>query len=348
MTEREAYDSLARTPGITAIKVARWLKDETDSIKSLASRHARPVGQPSPDQFVTPACPGYPQLLKELGTPPLRLFHQGLPLERLSPHLVAVVGSRNASRYGLEWARNLGATLASHGISVCSGLAAGIDAAAHEGALEAVCSYSKAGIPVAVLGHGLNHMYPESNRHLREVMKEKGVIVSEYVPDCPPARWTFPERNRIIAGLCQTVVIVEAGPRSGSLHTARFANDAGRDVWVLPNRPGTPNSAGVLSLLEDGATPLISIEKFVEELVEHLQFTHPAPTSEIPKHLYSLLQLLATNPGIRPESIRHQLELKPIEVSAGLAELELLGFLERDPHGSWELTNWQSLPVEMM
>ena len=345
MTKRDAYDRLARTPGVTARKVARWLRGGDQTIEALASRFARPESAPSSQPFVTPACQGYPQLLKELGDPPLRLFHRGQPLEKLRPHIVAVVGSRNASRYGLEWARNLGATLASHGLSVCSGLAAGIDTAAHEGALEARNSCANAGIPIAVLGHGLNRMYPESNRSLRNLLEERGLVVSEYEPDHPPTRWTFPERNRIIAGLCQTVVIVEAGPRSGSLHTARFANDAGRDVWIIPNRPGTPNSAGVLSLLRDGATPLVSMEQFVKDLVDDLRWTHPKPQSDaIPSHLESMLQVLMAEPEVRLDALAHRLNLKALEVSSHLAELELLGYLERNSSGSWE---FQNLPGHM-
>lgn len=339
MSCREAYDKLARTPGVSAGKVARWLRDEFgEDVEALARKKAKPVGLPSSEAYVTPACPGYPQLLKELGDPPLRLFHRGNPLESLSWHRVAVVGSRQASRYGLGWARRLGTALALQGISVCSGLAAGIDTAAHEGALQAIISEQGSGLPVAVLGHGFSHIYPESNRQLRQLLEDKGVVVSEYEPGHPPERWTFPARNRIIAGLCQTVVIVEAGPRSGSLHTARFANESGRDVWVVPNRPGTPNSAGVLSLLKDGARPMFDIDEFVEELVKELRITHPVAPLQVPTHLVALLHAVAQEPAVTPTALCRAFGWSPPQVSASLTELELLGLVGRRFDGSWEIS----------
>ncbi len=338
MSPREAYDRLARTPGVTAGKVARWLRDEfNDDVEALAEEKAKPLGLASTEAYVTPACQGYPQLLRQLGDPPLRLFHRGKPLKSLSSHRVAVVGSRQASRYGLGWARRLGAALALQGITVCSGLAAGIDTAAHEGALRAAISDQSAGLPVAVLGHGFKHVYPESNRQLRQLLEDKGVVVSEYEPEHPPERWTFPARNRIIAGLCQTVVIVEAGPRSGSLHTARFANESGRDVWVVPNRPGTPNSAGVLSLLKDGARPMFDIDEFVEELVEELRVTHPEPPLQVPSHLVTLLHAVAQESAVPPTALCRTLGWSPLQVSSALSELELLGLVERRFDGNWEI-----------
>ena len=337
MTPREAYDQLARTPGVTPLKVARWLRDEFDSVESLAQKKAKPTG-PSPLQpFLTPACARYPQLLRELGDPPLRLFTQGRSLELMSPHRVAIVGSRQASRYGLDWARCLGGALARQGITVCSGLAAGIDTAAHQGALQAGISFSGIGIPVAVLGHGYDHVYPESNRSLRTYLEEHGCVVSEYPPDHPPSRWTFPERNRIIAGMCQTVVVVEAGARSGSLHTARFANEAGRDVWIVPNRPGTPNSGGVLALLKDGARPMFDIDEFVSELVEELRWTHPVEPPLVPDHLRELLRAVACEPAVSPSELCRTLSWPALKVSSGLTELELLGVVGRRLNGEWEL-----------
>ena len=338
MNARQAYELLARTPGISALKVARWLRDEPhQSVELLAQIKGHPVGTPSEEPYLTPACSGYPQLLKELGDPPLRLFYRGLPLSRISPHRVAVVGSRQASCYGKEWARRLGSELARQGITVCSGLAAGIDAAAHEGALKAGISDDGAGVPVAVLGHGFNHVYPESNRQLRRLLEERGTVLSEYPADQPPARWTFPERNRIIAGLCQTVVIVEAGAKSGSLHTARFANEAGRDVWVVPNRPGTYNSAGVLELLKDGARPMMGIDQFVSEVVEELRLTHPVKPSSVPPHLVTLLHALAEGYAVAPTALCRRLGWAPPKVSASLSELELLGLVARGRGGEWEL-----------
>lgn len=298
---------------------------------------------------VTPSCQDYPGLLKEMSGHPPRLFHQGLPLSRMSGHCVAVVGSRQASRYGLSWARSLGAALAREGVSVCSGLASGIDAAAHEGALNSALSHPTAGVPVAVLGHGFEHHYPPQNSSLRREIRKYGILLSEYPPDHPPTRWTFPARNRIIAGLCQTTVVVEAGPRSGSLHTARFANEAGRDVWVVPNRPGSPNSAGVLSLLRDGAIPMFDIEEFVAQLIDELKVTHPsdAPRLELSPELSAALKALVLEQTGEPSSLCRSLECSAMEAACRLAELEVLGLVKRSCDGTWEPCRWDLFSEEL-
>ncbi len=266
-------------------------------------------------------------------------------MARISPPRVAVVGSRRASSYGVSWAKRLGAALAAQGVSVCSGLALGIDAAAHLGALKALEGDERAGLPVAVLGHGWEHVYPEENRDLRARMDERGVVLSEYPPGHPPSRFTFPERNRIIAGLCQTVVVVEASQRSGSLHTARFAIEAGRDVWVVPNRPGTPNSAGVLGLLRDGANPMFDIGEFVGQLVEELRITHPSSESsqELTPLQRALLTALAQDDDAPVSWLCQQLGLSPRQIASGLGQLEMLGMIARRFDGGWEVLRWDLL-----
>lgn len=341
MTEREAYDLLARTPGCGALRVARALSRGV-SVTGLAASLARPEWSGEDEPFLTPACADYPDLLRELPDPPLRLFHRGQPLSRLSPHRVAVVGSRKASSYGVAWSRSLGAALARQGITVCSGLAVGIDAAAHQGALMAGASQPDAGTPVAVLGHGWEHIYPEQNRALAGQIQERGVLLTEYPPAHPPTRFTFPERNRIIAGLCQTVVVVEASQRSGSLHTARFAIENGRDVWVVPQRPGTPNSAGVLGLLRDGANPMFDIDEFVAQLVEELQVTYPfqSPLPLLSPELSPLLTALAQDEEASHSWLCQSLGLSPRELASRLGQLELTGVVERRFDGGWSVLRW--------
>jgi DNA processing protein len=338
VSDREAFDLLARTPSCTALGVGRML-ERGHRVQDLAERMACPQEPPALQPYLTPSCPGYPALLKELKDPPLRLFHRGLSPARMSPHCVAVVGSRKASSYGVSWSRRLGAVLTRNGISVCSGLAEGIDAAAHRGALETLLALGDGcGVPVAVLGHGSDHVYPPQNRALRRHMEEHGIVLSEYPPPRPPTRYTFPERNRIIAGMCQTVVVVEAGQRSGSLHTARFANEAGRDVWVVPNRPGTPNSAGVLALLRDGACPMFDIDEFVGQLVGELRITHPRePRQEVATEHWPLLTALAQDEHGRPSELCARLGMKAGELAEKLAELEILGLVERRFNGTWAL-----------
>jgi DNA processing protein len=182
---------------------------------------------------------------------------------------------------------------------------------------------------------------------LRQLVEERGVLLSEYPPAQPPARWTFPERNRIIAGMCQTVVVVEAGPHSGSLHTARFANEAGRDVWVLPNRPGTPNSAGVLGLLRDGATPMFDIDDFVSQLVCDLRVTHPLPSPDISPELLSVLLALAQDETGRPSELCQTLQRPALQVASQLAELEILGLVQRRFDGTWALLAWHLIEQKL-
>lgn len=342
MTSRAAYDLLARDPRCTARGVGRLL-EAGQTVEEVAARLASPQEPPSLHPFVTPGCPGYPPLLKELKDPPLRLFHLGQPPEQLAHHCVAVVGSRRASSYGISWARRLGAALARNGISVCSGLAEGIDAAAHRGALEAhLAEEGRAALPAAVLGHGTGHIYPKSNTLLRKQMEERGIVFSEYPPQRPPARYTFPERNRIIAGMCQSVVVVEASLKSGSLHTARFALEAGRDVWAVPNRPGTPNSAGVLGLLRDGANPMFDIDEFVGQLVQELRVTHPLPKPPaLPPALMLLLRELAQSQVGHLSELCQRLACTAPQLAGWLVELELLGLTERRYDGSWVLRDFE-------
>lgn len=298
--------------------------------------------------YITLSSPDYPYLLAQLADAPEKIFYRGKPLSELSPYRVAVVGSRDASPYGCFFARKLGSALTRNGISVCSGLAKGIDAAAHQGALEELAfSSDNQCFPVAVLGHGWNYGYPAANHLLRRQLEEIGLVLTEYPPEQPPARWTFPGRNRIIAGLCQGVVVVEAGAKSGALHTARFAYEAGREVWVVPQRPGTVNSVGVLRLLQDGATPIIDIDDFMVRLVDELRISYPGPNcfkppltacakgEQLLPAMERLLAILSLDSGCLPEDLANSMACSLAEVVALLTELEIMGRLERRFDGYW-------------
>ncbi len=191
--------------------------------------------------------PGYPAMLAAIHDPPMTLAVHGALAPEGTP-TVAIVGARRATPTGLEIARTLGHDLAIAGVSVVSGLARGIDQAAHEGALAA------GGHTVAVLGSGVFQIYPPSGRGLAErIVARGGAIVSEAEPDAPPLRHSFPQRNRIIAGLSIGVCVVEAGPRSGSLITADLAQGEGRDLFAVPGSILEPLSRGPNRLLRDGA-----------------------------------------------------------------------------------------------
>lgn len=199
----------------------------------------------------------YPEALLRLQDPPSRLHIAGvLPTEPA----VAVVGSRRCTRYGATLARDMAASIARAGWTVVSGLARGIDTAAHLGALDG------GGPTVAVLGCGIGRWYPASNRQLGERIVESGAVVSEYPPGTDPAPWRFPARNRIIVGLSVAVVVVEAAEKSGALITARLAMERGIEVFAVPGDLDRETSRGTNRLIADGAHPIIARSELVEAL----------------------------------------------------------------------------------
>jgi DNA processing protein len=205
-----------------------------------------------------------PERLQRVSDPPPALFVRGrLPDRPPEGVSVALVGSRKASANGVAAARRLGRRLAERGVCVVSGLALGIDAAAHEGALEADWSDL---VTLGVLGCGIDMTYPRSNRGLYARVIELGVVVSEYYLGERALPWRFPARNRIIAGLSEAVVVVEAAERSGALITARNALDAGRDVWAAPGPFEAAECRGSNRLLADVAAVLWDVEEFLESV----------------------------------------------------------------------------------
>ncbi len=195
--------------------------------------------------------PGYPLGLLALADPPMLLFQRG-EMGLLQGPAVAIVGARRASSYGRRVAERLGRDLAAAGITVISGLALGIDGAAHRGAL------ASSGRTMAVLGSGLDVPHPPSHRTLFREIEERGLVISEFLPGEPPLAYNFPRRNRIIAALGDAVVVVEAGPRSGALITVDHALDLGKEVFAVPGPIDDPRSAGSNALLRDGAHLLAS------------------------------------------------------------------------------------------
>ena len=215
---------------------------------SLADAVALPVDSPL-----------YPERLAALSDPALLLLVRGRP-ELLSQPAVAIVGSRAATVYGKRVARQIGADLAAAGITVVSGLARGIDAAAHEGALDA------GGVTVAVLACGIDRVYPPEHRSLAQRIAARGALIGELPLGTPPRAPFFPMRNRLISGLSLAVVVVEARERSGTLITASHAANQGRDVFAVPGPITAPTSAGANQLLRDGAYVALGAEDVLREL----------------------------------------------------------------------------------
>ncbi len=218
--------------------------------------------------------PGYPVLLAEVAVPPPGLFVRGR-IEACRSKSVAVVGSRRASHSGMRFAEDLARELACLGFTVVSGLARGIDTAAHRGALEA------GGRTVAVLGSGIDLVYPPENRPLADEISSNGAVLTENGPGEEPLAWHFPLRNRIISGLSAGTVVVEAARKSGALITAGCALEQNRSVFAVPGKPGDPRSQGVNNLLKQGAKLVETIDDVLEELAPQLELGAGAADAEI-------------------------------------------------------------------
>lgn len=274
----------------------------------------------------------YPPLLRHVPDPPLALYLRG-DREALDAPCIAVVGARRCSRAGASLAGRLAKELSAAGVTVVSGLARGIDAAAHRGALHGVvdAAGSGGGRTAAVLGSGLARTYPRTNAPLADaILAAEGVLVSEYPPEMPPARHRFPERNRIISGLSQAVLVVEAGARSGSLITARFALEQGREVLAVPGAVTTGLSAGCHRLLRDGAALVESAGDVLTAL--GLDPGAPAAPPQVSQALATVLA--AMEPGVSTmDQLVAGTGLAAGEIAVRLVELELAGFVQQVPGG---------------
>ncbi len=199
----------------------------------------------------------FPDMLREIKDPPSQLFYIG-DIDILKRPCAAVVGSRRTTQYGRSTAAAIGSRLAEKGVTVVSGMAAGIDTCAHMGALKG------GGATAAVLGCGADVCYPRENLRLKEKIEEKGLIISEYPPGTRPERYYFPRRNRIISGLSSVTVVVQAGNSSGALITAELAAEQGRDVYSVPGNIDSRYNLGSNKLIKEGAIPVISPEDVLE------------------------------------------------------------------------------------
>jgi DNA processing protein len=238
-------------------KAPREAQPEIDRARREAERAL--ASTPPGSLRVTIVDEGYPELLTKLADPPLVLWVNG-PVEILSGTCVAVVGSRDALPASLAIARKLGRELSDAGVTVVSGLAVGVDGAAHAGALEG------AGRTIAVLGSGLARLYPSSHSDLARRIRERGAVITELPPDAEPLSSHFPLRNRIISGLSRAVVVVEAGDKSGSLITARMANEQNRSVLVVPGGPLSGRHRGSHGLIKDGARLVETVGDILDDI----------------------------------------------------------------------------------
>jgi DNA processing protein len=283
----------------------------------------------------------YPESLRDLFDPPPLLFLKGRE-ELLRGPAVAIVGARRATEVGRTVAEAMGRILGGAGITVVSGMALGIDGAAHRGALEA------GGNTVAVLGAGLDVVYPRSHRALIRAVGTRGLLVSEFLPEEEARPHHFPKRNRIIAGLAQAIVVVEAGERSGALITVEHGLDLGREILAVPGSLQNPRARGTNALIRDGARLLPTPEAILEEVPALLEeavalgrnsppppdvggeVSDPLNGAELPDGLRPLWKALGTEPH-HVDSIANRAGVDPGEALSGLSVLELLGQAYRCP-----------------
>ncbi|MBA3661627.1 MAG: DNA-protecting protein DprA [Gammaproteobacteria bacterium] len=270
----------------------------------------------------------YPLRLKQIAVPPLILYVQGNVATLATDH-IAIVGSRQASFTGLRNAKQFATVLARSGFTITSGLAYGVDAASHQGALDAQ------GLTVAVAGTGLHHFYPKMHAKLGgEIIKHRGAIISEFSLDTPPLAKNFPQRNRIIAGLARGVLVVEAAIKSGSLITARLALDEGREVFAIPGSIHQPLVRGCHHLIKQGAKLVENANDILEEF--GLTLFNLTPIATIDSHLEKGdAELLGQiDYEITPtDVIILRSPLSESEVAASLLRLELAGFICSIPGG---------------
>jgi DNA processing protein len=294
--------------------------------------------------FWTPADPAYPQLLLETATAPPVLYYRGLvdTAENLGHQLtIGIVGTREITSYGRKWTQKISVALAEQGYSIISGLAEGVDTEAHQGCL------AVGGRTVAVVGTGLDVVYPARNQALAEKIWAEGLMVSEYPAGTRPDRGHFPARNRIIAGLSRAVLVMEAPKKSGALITAHLANEFCRDVYVLPGGLDNLQSLGCLGLIDRGAQLILS----TEQLLNSLQALRPVAMPPAPAPMQHTLPIFLSPPAAQHplaprlakilaavdrspvsfDAIVSQTAISSAEVSSGLLELELENLVTQLP-----------------
>ena len=265
----------------------------------------------------------YPKRLCEIDQPPPVLFMQG-EISADDEWSVAVVGTRRVSAYGRQVAEDIAGSLARNGLTIISGLARGVDSIAHQAALHA------GGRTIAVLGSGLDRIYPPENRQLAEQIKANGALISEFSPNTPPEASNFPQRNRLISGLSLAVVVVEAGERSGALITASFAADQGREVFSVPGNITSPGSKGTNRLIQNGAHPLLSAEQVLETLELSMVAEHRSARVALPGDALEaqLFETLGSEP-LHIDEITNRTEIPVEKVTATLALMELKGMVRQ-------------------
>ncbi|MDB9458223.1 DNA-processing protein DprA [Dolichospermum circinale CS-1225] len=286
--------------------------------------------------FWTPADPEYPQLLREIPTPPPLLYYRGvIDLQENSGQkpLVGIVGTRQPTEYGIKWTRQISTALAKNGFTVVSGMAEGIDTESHSATLKA------GGRTIAVMGTGVDVIYPHKNRDLYQQILKSGIVISEYPAKTPPNRTHFPRRNRIIAGLSRAVLVMEAPLKSGALITATYANEFNRDVYALPGKIDDQPSQGCLKLISQGAglinhqlnELLIMLGAIPQIDIEtETPLVKSPPIPNLAPELQQIINILAID-ALSFDFIIQKTGMNAAIVSSSLLQLELMGLVTQLP-----------------
>jgi DNA processing protein len=268
--------------------------------------------------------PEYSPLLREIVDPPFALFHRG-DLSLLQQPMVAMVGSRRASSYGMNAAAHLARQLVSAGVVIVSGLARGIDAASHQAALDA------GGKTIATLGTGIDLVYPRSHARLTRDIAERGLVLTEFPPGTPPLAANFPIRNRVISGITLGTVIVEATGRSGSLITARMAAEQGREVFAVPGSIFAAGFEGTHRLIQYGAKLVHDANDILEELPGGLRLQESQAAAEPESPLKEVLAVFTREEAMHIDALATKLGRSVANLSNAVLQLELGGWLKALP-----------------
>lgn len=287
-------------------------------------------------QFWTPADAEYPRLLLETPSPPAVLYYRGeveLQENFGQKPLVAIVGTRKPSEYGIRWTRRISMALAQNGFTIVSGLAEGIDTETH------TTTIKSGGRTLAILGTGVDIVYPPKNAELYKQILTQGLVLSEYPAKTPPDRTHFPRRNRIIAALSRAVLVIEAPIKSGALITAHYANDFGRDVYALPGRLDDYPSQGCLKLITQGASLILKeLDELLKMLgaIPQIDAIEASPQQEqltlpnLPPELQKVMSAIASE-SLPFDFIVQQTNMSAGTVSSALLQLELMGLVSQLP-----------------
>ncbi|GBO54728.1 Rossmann fold nucleotide-binding protein Smf possibly involved in DNA uptake [Pseudanabaena sp. lw0831] len=278
--------------------------------------------------FWTPSDREYPQLLWEIPDPPSILYYHGHLTNWNERNTIAIVGTRNATPYGRRWTKKIVRALAERGFTIISGMAEGIDGEAHKACLEI------GGQTVAVVGTGVDQIYPHRHKDLYTQILHSGLVVSEYPHGTTPNKTHFPARNRIIAGLSRVTLVMEAPERSGALITAYQANEYGRDVFALPNSLDVNEAKGCLKLLGKGAQAILGVDELLESLGMLPNLDKPAPAiaiSELPLLQQNILQAIGFGDPVGLDWIVEQTKVPSGEVLGALTHLEIVGAIAPCP-----------------